>query len=69
MNDLMKFKNEEFGEVRVAEKDGEAVFYLADVCKILDLDSSQVMKRLDKGGLVNPMCFPKSAPITFFNAK
>lgn len=43
------FKNESFGEVRVAGTSEEPLFCLADVCKVLDLDSSQVMKRLDDG--------------------
>ena len=43
------FKNESFGEVKVAGTSDEPLFCLADVCKVLDLDSSQVMKRLDDG--------------------
>ena len=43
------FKNESFGEVRVAGTSEQPEFCLTDVCKVLDLDSSQVMKRLDDG--------------------
>ena len=43
------FKNESFGEVRVAGTSEKPEFCLLDVCKVLDLDSSQVMKRLDDG--------------------
>lgn len=43
------FKNESFGEVKVAGTSDEPLFCLADVCRVLDLDSSQVMKRLDDG--------------------
>lgn len=43
------FRNESFGEVRVAGTSEQPLFCLVDVCKVLDLDSSQVMKRLDDG--------------------
>lgn len=49
MNDVSIFKNESFGEVRVAGTSEQPEFCLLDVCKVLDLDSSQVMKRLDDG--------------------
>ena len=39
-------------EVRTENKDGEAWFCLADVCKILDLDdTSKVIKRLSEDGV------------------
>jgi len=47
--ELRVFSNAAFGEVRVTEVDGEPMFCLADVCKVLNLDASQVMKRLDDG--------------------
>ena len=40
------FKNQQFGEVRVAELNNEPVFCLADLCKILDLTPSKVSQRL-----------------------
>ena len=43
------FKNESFGEVRVAGTSEQPLFCLTDICKVLDLDSSQVMKRLEDG--------------------
>lgn len=43
------FKNSDFGEIRVAGTREYPEFCLLDVCKVLDLDSSQVMKRLDDG--------------------
>ena len=43
------FKNERFGEIRVAGTSEKPLFCLVDVCKVLELDSSQVMKRLDDG--------------------
>jgi prophage antirepressor-like protein len=50
MNKLEIFKNDRFGEVRVAVSEkGEPIFCLADLCRELGLDASQVMKRLDDG--------------------
>lgn len=49
--ELQIFNSPEFGGVRVVTVDGEARFCLSDVCKILELDASQVVKRLD-GGVV-----------------
>jgi len=44
------FNNTQFGEVRVAVNEkSKPIFCLTDLCKVLDLDSSQVMKRLDDG--------------------
>lgn len=37
MNDIQIFKNEAFGEVRVAGTSEEPLFCLADVCKVLEL--------------------------------
>lgn len=52
MNELQVFKNEQFGEIRVTEKDGQAMFCLTDVCKILDLNQpSRVVERLSKDGV------------------
>lgn len=46
------FKNPEFGEVRTSGNADNPTFCLSDVCKVLGLDPSQVMKRLD-GGVVS----------------
>jgi prophage antirepressor-like protein len=43
------FNNPQFGEVRVTEIDGNPLFCLPDLCKILGLDASQVIKRLEDG--------------------
>lgn len=53
MNTQIKiFDNEQFGQIRVAaNENNEPLFCLADVCKVLDLDSSQVVKRLGDGVL------------------
>lgn len=43
------FSNEEFGQVRTTtDENGEVLVCLVDVCKVLDLDSSQIVRRLDK---------------------
>lgn len=47
MNNIQIFKNEVFGEVRVAGTSEEPLFCLADVCKVLELGNpSQVKTRL-----------------------
>lgn len=52
-NGIQVFKNEQFGQVRVAmDESGEPLFCLADVCKALDLSNpSQVKNRLKSNGL------------------
>lgn len=37
MSNSLIFKNENFGEVRVAYKENEPLFCLSDICKILEL--------------------------------
>lgn len=46
---LQVYVNEEFGEIRTAGTWENPLFCLVDVCKALELDASQVMKRLDDG--------------------
>ena len=43
------FSNPEFGEVRVLGDFDNPLFCLADVCRVLELDASQVMKRHEDG--------------------
>lgn len=46
---LQVFKNPEFGEIRIVEKDGEPWFVAVDVCDILGLSNPTiVVSRLDK---------------------
>ena len=46
------FESLEFGRVRtVTDEKGEPWFCLADVCKVLGLQRSAVMRRLEKGGI------------------
>ncbi len=47
-NELKVFKNEQFGEVRSLEQNGEVLFVAADVCKALDIKNHRdAVKRLD----------------------
>lgn len=46
---LQVFKNPEFGEIRIVEKDGEPWFVAVDVCDILGLSNPTIaVSRLDK---------------------
>lgn len=48
MTELQVFKNKEFGQVRVIEKDGELWFVASDICKILEISNPTVaVQRLD----------------------
>lgn len=47
MNEIKIFSNPQFGEIRTAmTANGEPMFCLADVCKVLDLTPSNVAQRL-----------------------
>lgn len=47
------FKNERFGEIRVAGTSDEPLFCLADICRILDIKNvSDCKSRLDQRGIV-----------------
>ncbi|HEN0625776.1 TPA: phage antirepressor KilAC domain-containing protein [Streptococcus agalactiae] len=51
--ELQIFKNEQFGEVRTADINGESFFNLKDCCKILEIKNSKdVVKRLNPKGVV-----------------
>lgn len=48
MNNLQIFKSEDFGEIRVVEKDGQPWFVASDICKVLDIqNATQALYRLD----------------------
>ncbi|MDR2009912.1 MAG: phage antirepressor KilAC domain-containing protein [Bacteroidales bacterium] len=51
MNEIQIFKNEMFGEVRVAGTKEEPLFCLVDLCRILELTPSKVSQRLEDGVL------------------
>ena len=49
MNDIMIFKNDNFGEIRSLEINNEPWFVAKDVCEILDIKNpTDAIKRLDK---------------------
>ena len=53
MNDIQLFKNERFGEVRVAGTSDEPLFCLADICRVLEIKNvSDCKSRLDQRGVV-----------------
>ena len=71
MNKIETFKNESFGEVRVAGTSANPTFCLADVCKVLELGNpSQVKTRLGDGVISNeviPDTLGRQQEMTFIN--
>lgn len=65
------FKNESFGEVRVAGTSEKPLFCLVDVCKVLELGNpSQVKTRLEDGVISNeviPDSLGRQQEMTFIN--
>ena len=49
MDEIRIFSNDVFGEIRTAGTPDAPLFCLTDVCKALELQSSAVMRRLEKG--------------------
>lgn len=49
MSEIKIFENEKFGKVRTAGTSSNPLFCLADVCRVLELQTSAVMRRLDGG--------------------
>lgn len=48
-SEITIFSNDEFGQVRTTvDENGETLVCLVDVCRVLDLDPSQIVRRLDK---------------------
>lgn len=48
MNELKIFENEQFGQVRVVQRDGEPWFVAADVCRVLEISNNRdALNRLD----------------------
>lgn len=46
MNEMRTFQSNDFGEVRVLNEEGEPIFCLTDVCKVLGLSRRDVKDRL-----------------------
>ena len=54
MNELQIFNNDEFGQVRIVEIDGEPWFVAADVCRVLELTNiTETLRRLDTDELTS----------------
>lgn len=51
MNEIQLFKNDRFGEVRVAGTSEEPLFCLADICRVLDLQVTPTKNRLNPDGV------------------
>lgn len=52
-NELMKFKNEEFGEIRSILINDGPWFMLVDICRVLDINNSRQAKtRLNEDGVI-----------------
>ena len=51
MNEIEIFKNERFGEVRVAGTSENPLFCLADICKVLELQVTPTKNRLKQDGV------------------
>ena len=51
MNDISIFKNESFGEIRVAGTRENPMFCLADVCRVLELQVTPTKNRLKQDGV------------------
>lgn len=51
MNDVSIFKNESFGEVRVAGTSENPMFCLTDICRVLDLQVTPTKNRLKQDGV------------------
>lgn len=45
MSNSLIFKNENFGEVRVAYENNEPLFCLSDICKILEIQDTYKVKQ------------------------
>ena len=49
MNELMIFKNDEFGEIRIIEIENEPWFVAKDICEALEIkNTTQAIGRLDE---------------------
>lgn len=50
MTDIQIFNSQEFGQIRIAGTNGNPLFCLADVCRVLELRVDGVIPRLKEGG-------------------
>lgn len=47
-NELKVFENQEFGEIRTVQKDGDTWFVFKDICAALDMDTSNLTKMIER---------------------
>ena len=71
MSEIKVFENSEFGKVRVSIVDGEPMFCLSDLCKILGLHPGATKNRLDEKGvsLINTLTNGGMQQIVYVNEK
>lgn len=71
MSEIKVFENSEFGKVRVSVVDGEPMFCLSDLCKILGLHTGATKNRLDEKGvsLINTLTNGGMQQIVYVNEK
>lgn len=71
MSEIKVFENSEFGKVRVSVVDGEPLFCLSDLCKILGLQPGATKNRLDEKGvsLINTLTNGGMQQIVYVNEK
>lgn len=71
MSEIKVFENSEFGKVRVSIVDGEPMFCLSDLCKILGLQPGATKNRLDEKGvnLINTLTNGGMQQIVYVNEK
>lgn len=67
-NNIQLFKNDQFGEIRVAELNNEPIFCLKDLCNALDLKNNRkVASQLDEDVTLSyPLETPGGVQLTMY---
>ena len=71
MNDIQVFNNEQFGSIRTTGTADNPLFCLSDICRVLDLRTQDVKKRLDEKGVdsINTLTNGGEQMMLFVNEK
>lgn len=71
MSDIQVFNNEQFGSIRTAGTADNPMFCLADICKVLELQTGATKNRLDQKGvnLINTPTSSGEQQMIFINEK
>ena len=71
MSDIQVFNNEQFGSIRTAGTADNPMFCLADICKVLELQTGATKNRLDQKGvnLINTPTSSGDQQMIFINEK